>query len=536
MAIESLLLAIHYQNENCHPDGRIRIGVGAGEAAWRAEVLAAAGRLFAGARAHGVPIIHIRLAVRPDYQDVILNAPVFRQWVEQSAWQEGSWGVEFLDGLRPEAGELVVTHIRNNPFYGSPLETLIAMRSPVAPDLRRRLDRLRGRIRRSGMRAIWATRWWSRRTPARPRPAPAIRTRSRPWRCSRPSARSMRSCRASPGLRSEGAAEPEAAVVVHAVSHPRGRRSLRYRLGFDEPVAAGLKRIAAEQLELAIGGFDDPALDREAAIHEARKGCKRVRSLLRLARAGLGDAVYREDNARLRDAARGLGAHRDADALLETYDKLDRHFADRIDRRRIAPVRRALAARRAQLAADAGLAAAITAFREQLEAARRRVAAWPLGDTGFEVLAAGLARGPTGAGSKAMRSAYEAPAAEHFHDWRKRVKDHRYHLELLQDLWPKPLGSWRKEVKALGSMLGDEHDLAVLQATLEAADGSFGEDSARALLDLARRRQAELRAGMRPLGARLFAERQKPLARRYRAYWRAWQSEAATGDRLAEVA
>ena len=109
-----------------------------------------------------------------------------------------------------------------------------------------------------------------------------------------------------------------------------------------------------------------------------------MRSLLRLARAGLGDAACREDNARLRDAARGLGAHRDADALLETYDKLDRRFADRIDRRRIAPVRRALAARRAQPAAgDAGLAAAIVGFREQLEATRRRVTAWPRRDPGF---------------------------------------------------------------------------------------------------------------------------------------------------------
>ena len=311
---------------------------------------------------------------------------------------------------------------------------------------------------------------------------------------------------------------------------------MAYRLSFEETVGAGLKRIASEQLELAIGGFEDPALDREAAIHEARKCCKRVRSLLRLARAGLGDAAYHENNARLRDAARGLAAHRDADALLETYDKLTRHFADRVDRRRIAPVRRALAARRAQLAAaDAGLAAALAAFREQLEAARRRVAAWPLGDADFEVLAAGLAR-TYQRGRKAMRTAYEAPVAEHFHDWRKRVKDHRYHLELLQDLWPRPLGSWRKEVKALGSMLGDEHDLAVLQATLTAADGSFGEDSARTLLDLARRRQAELRADMRPLGARVFAERRKPLTRRYRAYWRASQSEAATDDHMAEVA
>ncbi len=130
MAVESLLLAIHYQNENCHPEGRVKIGVGTGEEAWRAEVLAAAARLFAGARAQRVPIIHIRLAVLPDYQDVIQNAPVFRQWIEQEAWREGSWGVEFLEELSPEAGELVVTHIRNNPFFGSPLETLIAMRRP----------------------------------------------------------------------------------------------------------------------------------------------------------------------------------------------------------------------------------------------------------------------------------------------------------------------------------------------------------------------------------------------------------------------
>ena len=67
-----------------------------------------------------------------------------------------------------------------------------------APDLRRRLDRLCGRIRRSAMRAISATRWWSRPMPARPRPAPRMPARSRPWRCSPPSARSTRSSRASP--------------------------------------------------------------------------------------------------------------------------------------------------------------------------------------------------------------------------------------------------------------------------------------------------------------------------------------------------
>ena len=129
-ATDSLVLALHYQNENCHPDGKIKVGIGEREQGWRSAMLAAATRLMDGARAHGVPIIHVRLAVRPDYRDVIQNGPLFRQWVELNAWQEGTWGVEFLDGLGPVGDELVVTHIRNNAFFGSPLETLVALHRP----------------------------------------------------------------------------------------------------------------------------------------------------------------------------------------------------------------------------------------------------------------------------------------------------------------------------------------------------------------------------------------------------------------------
>ena len=127
---DSLVLALHYQNENCHPEGKIKVGIGKGEQAWRSAMLAAARRLLDGARGCGVPIIHIRLAVRADYRDVTQNGPLFRQWVELNAWQEGTWGVEFCEGLGPLGDELVVTHIRNNPFFGSPLETLVAMRRP----------------------------------------------------------------------------------------------------------------------------------------------------------------------------------------------------------------------------------------------------------------------------------------------------------------------------------------------------------------------------------------------------------------------
>jgi CHAD domain-containing protein len=121
-----------------------------------------------------------------------------------------------------------------------------------------------------------------------------------------------------------------------------------------------------------------------------------------------------------------------------------------------------------------------------------------------------------------MQAAYDAPSSARFHDWRKRVKYHRYHLDLLHEIWPRQLKGRRKEVKALGTLLGDEHDLAVLQDVLAAEGGNL--DGAGALSDLAGRRRAELREEMRLLGARVFAERPKALARRYRCYWRAWRS------------
>ena len=129
MSADTVILASHFQNENCHPDGKIKIGIGP-DSAWRWERLANAKRLFAGARAAGLPIVHIRLAVPADMSTVIQNNMIFRQWVELGAWAEGSWGVEFIDGLGPVAGEAVVTHTRNNGFYGSNLDEILFRHRP----------------------------------------------------------------------------------------------------------------------------------------------------------------------------------------------------------------------------------------------------------------------------------------------------------------------------------------------------------------------------------------------------------------------
>lgn len=120
----TVIVANHYQNENCHPDGKIKVGIAA-DADWRWERMDNAKRLYAGARAKGVPIVHVRLAVDPDYTGVIVNTPLIEEWVRLAAWQEGTWGTEFLEGLGPVDGEPVVTHTRNSGFHNSTLEEVL---------------------------------------------------------------------------------------------------------------------------------------------------------------------------------------------------------------------------------------------------------------------------------------------------------------------------------------------------------------------------------------------------------------------------
>lgn len=116
-----VIVANHYQNENCHPDGKIKVGIAA-DADWRQERLANAKRLFAAARSAGVPIVHVRLAVDPAFRGVVVNTPLIEEWIRLGAWREGTWGVEFIDGLGPEGDEIVVTHTRNSGFHNSTLE------------------------------------------------------------------------------------------------------------------------------------------------------------------------------------------------------------------------------------------------------------------------------------------------------------------------------------------------------------------------------------------------------------------------------
>ncbi|HCW18146.1 MULTISPECIES: cysteine hydrolase family protein [Achromobacter] len=124
MESDAAVLALHYQNDVLHPDGKIRVGLDADSGA-RQRLLDNAAALLDGARARALPIVHVRIAFRPDYADLLPNCAIFRNVATIGAVPEGQWGSAFYEGLQPLAGsprEFVVKHTRISAFYGTPLE------------------------------------------------------------------------------------------------------------------------------------------------------------------------------------------------------------------------------------------------------------------------------------------------------------------------------------------------------------------------------------------------------------------------------
>ncbi|WZB63030.1 cysteine hydrolase [Achromobacter xylosoxidans] len=123
-ALDVAVLALHYQNDVLHPAGKIRVGLD-GDGGTRQRLLRGASDLLRGARMGGLPIVHVRIAFRPDYADLLANCDIFRNVAAIGAVPEGQWGSAFYEGLQPLAGsarEFVVKHTRISAFYGTPLE------------------------------------------------------------------------------------------------------------------------------------------------------------------------------------------------------------------------------------------------------------------------------------------------------------------------------------------------------------------------------------------------------------------------------
>jgi CHAD domain-containing protein len=237
------------------------------------------------------------------------------------------------------------------------------------------------------------------------------------------------------------------------------------------------------------------------------------------------EGIYGRENAWYRDSARRLSDVRDTQSIIDTFDELLDHFQDPIDREAFSPIRQQLTDRQKKVVEDEiDLRERLDAFLDRLYEGRKRVAAWRLGEKDFNAVQGGLTT-TYARGCRAMTEAYHNPSAQTFHEWRKRVKYHGYHMRLLRPIWKGPMQARCEAADLLSDYLGDDHDLSVLRETLLKRPADFGDEGTlQAVLGLITQRQVELQARAKPLGAQLYAEKPKRFAKRLRSYWNAWRS------------
>ena len=244
----------------------------------------------------------------------------------------------------------------------------------------------------------------------------------------------------------------------------------------------------------------------------------------RLVRGGLGEDVFDRDNGAARDLGRRLSAARDAAVRVSALDTLQKSYPEEFPSEEIAPLRRRLLSRQRAALRRVRSDGSLAAVARELGELRLRVRAWPVFEAGFACLGPGMRR-VYRQGRDAEAEAYASGTDEAFHEWRKRAKDFRYHVELLEPLWPEVMKDVEKALHDLTDRLGDDHDLADLRGALSTSPRlTRGVRVVPRVLELADRRRSKLQADARPIGSRIYGEKPRAFSSRIAGYWNAWRS------------
>jgi len=279
-------------------------------------------------------------------------------------------------------------------------------------------------------------------------------------------------------------------------------------VGADEPLGAGLGRIAGSQFD-RIAGMLEAEPDRDLAVHEARKAVKRLRALLRLVRGPLDPVLRRAQDAALGDLGRRLAPARDARVVIDALDS-------------IAPgdhllIREYLIQHHCGVI---GTLAPGSSSVAALLASARDSRRWWVGTMpamvpdAVDSVSIGMRRTRALARRRAARALVQG-GDDAFHAWRKQVKHLRHQLETVRPIDPSGFGGVIAVLDTLGEVLGADHDLTVLLRQVEPLGADPGE-LARLERTAAARKQ-ELRAVARHLAERAFGARAGSPVRRLHA-------------------
>ncbi len=263
-----------------------------------------------------------------------------------------------------------------------------------------------------------------------------------------------------------------------------------------EPIAEGLRRIAHEQIDIALNNFQDESMPQHRQVHSLRARCKKLRGLLRLVQLPMGEAFHIEDQ-RLRAAGKALAEYREQEVIAKTIRSLD----DSHIRADTTPI---------QIPPNT-----IAHSLAILTTCRGTVDRWPLNIHGFVDAAPGFSR----TYRKCLQS-YDNVSRdrndENFHRLRKWAKYHWYQVRILERLNKAAIRRQRNRLRKLHLALGEAHDLAVVQIVLESPDYPN-----KRLLQRAVERKNALYADAIRLCDKIFTQSADELVADYARWWAA---------------
>jgi CHAD domain-containing protein len=287
---------------------------------------------------------------------------------------------------------------------------------------------------------------------------------------------------------------------------------MAFRLKLREPLSDGLKRVFCEQIDSALRCCHHPAKERGVTVHEVRKHLKKLRAAMRLAIGQIGKNCHAQEDRCVREIGKLVSDLRDAQVRLQTFIEL-RDKASKKKGRQLFPHTEELL-----LLERESFSAAFAGWQSQaipqLEEVKARLMKWPLDCLNWKQICDAVCK-IYRRGQRALAKTIDDPDPEHFHAWRKRVKDVWYQLRILQPLNRVVLEEMAHDAEVLGELLGIEHDLDFLWARLKKECGD--QRLARELAQLQKqitKRCKRLRRDALELGRRFYAEPSKAFAKR----------------------
>ena len=224
---------------------------------------------------------------------------------------------------------------------------------------------------------------------------------------------------------------------------------------FGDGLAAAARSVIADGRQ----ALTDPELSDPETVHEVRKALKRWRALMRLLARPLGEQAD-QMRSEARELMRAIAGARDAQSALDALNDLRKADLP-ISPTSIETIRARLTEMRDAAEAKSFTKSMRDRLSRYLDYATLSLERWPLKAIDFDIVTDGLTSTYRRA-RQLVPDTWTDTDAEHLHDLRRRVVEHRHQMDLIEPLWPRLGKVWAEEAQRLRNQLGACQDLAVL--------------------------------------------------------------------------